>query len=111
MIAFAVSLFVLLVAPVLAAGFYAIKRTDAGANVRAATDVQRFIDLRDRARAELAATGSLDDFVAAKAEARTHLWRRNSDSRTHEHRVAARPGRSAAATLEGPHECTKGVAA
>ena len=37
-------------------------------------DVERFIELRERARAELAATGSLDRFIEIKDEARKHLW-------------------------------------
>jgi ABC-type transport system involved in cytochrome bd biosynthesis fused ATPase/permease subunit len=69
------ALYLIVVGPVLAACFYAIRRKDGGAVERAATDVQRFIDLRERARAELAATGSLDRFIEQKHEARKHLWR------------------------------------
>jgi hypothetical protein len=110
-LAVSVALYLLLVAPVLVAGFYAIRRREPGGIERAATDVQRFIDLRERARAKLAATGSLDDFMAAKGEARKHLWRPSSDSRTHEDLVAVRPGRSAAATIEGRNKRTGGVPA
>jgi hypothetical protein len=108
-VAVSVALYVLLVAPVLVAGFYAIVRRDTGANERAATDVQRFIYLRKRARAELAATGSLDDFIAAKTEARRHLWRPSSGSRTPEDLAAVRPGGSAAATIEERNNQTGGV--
>jgi hypothetical protein len=104
-----VALYLLLVAPVLVAGFYAIRRREPGSIERAATDVQRFIDLREHARAELAETGSLDDFIAVKSEARKHLWRPGAGSRTREHRVAVRPGRSEAATIEGPNKRTRGV--
>ena len=70
-----VVLYVLVVGPVLAACLYATRRAKPDAIDRAATDVQHFIDLREHARAELAETGSLDDFIAIKAEARKHLWR------------------------------------
>ena len=67
------ALYLLVVGPVLAACFYAIKREAPDSLDRAVADVQDFIDLRERAHAELAATGSLDRFIAIKNEARTHL--------------------------------------
>jgi hypothetical protein len=73
-IALSLALYLLVTGPVLLAGFYAIRRRDPSGLERAATDVQRFIDLRERARAELAATGSLDRFIEIKNEARKHLW-------------------------------------
>jgi hypothetical protein len=122
MIALAVSvvLYVLVAGPVLAAFFYAIKREEPDAHERAAADVQRFIELRERAHAELAATGSLEHFAAVKDEARKHLWpprserahpsevsppspssaRASSGGRTSEHLVPVGPGRSAVATIE-----------
>jgi hypothetical protein len=77
MIAISVSvlsaLYLLVVGPVLAVCFSAIRREAPDSLDRAVTDVQDFIDLRERARAELAATGSFDRFGAIKNEARTHL--------------------------------------
>ena len=70
------ALYLLVVGPVLAACFRAIKREQPDALERAVADVQDFIDLRERAHAELAATRSLDRFVAIKNEARTHLSHR-----------------------------------
>jgi len=99
-VAVSVALSALVVGPVLAVCLYVIGWRDPAAIERAVLDVQRFNDLRDRARAELAATGSLDDFVAAKEEARAHLWRPSSGSRTNEHLAAALPNRSSAATIE-----------
>jgi hypothetical protein len=74
-IALTLALYLLVAGPVLLACFYAIRRREPNALERAATDVQRFIDLRERAHAELAATGSLDRFIEIKNEARKHLWR------------------------------------
>jgi hypothetical protein len=71
--------YLLFVGPFLAIGFYAVLRKDSGALDRAVADVGRFIELRERAQAELAATGSLDRFVALKDEARKHLWRSASE--------------------------------
>jgi hypothetical protein len=81
LIALAVSLvlYVLVVGPVLAACFYAVRRKEAGAVERAAADVQHFIELRERAHAELVATGSLDRFAVVKNEARKHLWRSRAE--------------------------------
>jgi hypothetical protein len=75
MIALAVvsALYLLVVGLVLVACLYAIKREEPDSLERAVADVQDFIDLRERAHAELAATGSLDRFIAIKNEARTHL--------------------------------------
>ena len=67
------ALYLLVVGPALAACLHAIRREEPGALERAVADVQDFIDLRERAHAELAATGSFDRFVAIKNEARTHL--------------------------------------
>jgi hypothetical protein len=72
-IALVSALYLLVVGPVLVACFYAIKREEPDSLERAVADVQDFIDLRERAHAELAATGSLDRFIAIKNEARTHL--------------------------------------
>lgn len=78
MIAVAVSLglYLLLVAPILAGGFYAIRREKPGSIELAAADVQHFIELRERALARFAETGSLDEFAAVKTEARKYLWHR-----------------------------------
>ena len=67
------ALYLLVVVPVLAACFSAITREAPDSLDRAVADVQDFIDLRERAHAELAATGSFDRFAAIKNEARTHL--------------------------------------
>jgi hypothetical protein len=94
------ALYLLVVGPVLAAFFYAVKRKEPGAIDRAVTDVQRFVDLGGRAHAELDATGSLDRFVELKHEARKHLWRPTSE-RAHSEPVSqivrpvAAPSRSA----------------
>jgi hypothetical protein len=74
-IAFGVSLalYLLLAGPVVAVCFV-IRRKETDAIERAVADVERFIELRERARAELAATGSLDRFIEIKDEARKHLW-------------------------------------
>jgi hypothetical protein len=74
-IAFGVSLalYLLLAGPVLAVCF-AVRPKEPDAIERAVADVERFIELRERARAELAATGSLDRFIEIKDEARKHLW-------------------------------------
>ena len=69
-----VALYLLLVAPVLVAGAYAIRRREPGSIERATTDVQHFIELRERAHAKLVETGSLDEFAAIKNEARKRLW-------------------------------------
>jgi hypothetical protein len=74
-IVLSLALYLLVTGPVLLACFYAIRRREPDALERAATDIQRFIDLRERAHAELAATGSLDRFIEIKNEARKHLWR------------------------------------
>lgn len=73
-VAVSVGLYVLLVAPILAAGFYAIRREKPGSIEQAAADVQHFIELRERAQARFDETGSLDEFAAIKTEARKHLW-------------------------------------
>ena len=72
-IAVVTALYLLVVGPVLAACLHAIKREEPDSLERAVADVQDFIELRERAHAELAATGSLDRFIAIKNEARTHL--------------------------------------
>jgi hypothetical protein len=74
-IAFGVSLalYLLLAGPVVAVCF-AVRGKETDAIERAVTDVERFIELRKRAHAELAATGSLDRFIEIKDEARKHLW-------------------------------------
>jgi len=83
-LAVSLALYVLIVGPVLAACLYATRRAKPDSIERAAADVQHFIDLREHAHAELAATGSLDDFIAIKNEARRHLWHPSSER--------ARPG-------------------
>jgi hypothetical protein len=74
-LAICLALYLLVAGPVLAAGLRAISREEPDALERAVTDVQRFVELRDRARAELAATGSLDRFAELKSEARAQLSR------------------------------------
>jgi nucleoside-diphosphate-sugar epimerase len=91
-ITFAVSLalFLLVAGPVLAVCFYAIGRKHPDALERAVADVERFIELRERAHAELAATGSLDRFIELKDEARKHLWRPASERAQPERRSSER---------------------
>jgi hypothetical protein len=67
------ALYLLLAGPVLAVCF-AVRPKEPGAIERAVADVERFIELRERAHAELAASGSLDRFIEIKDEARKHLW-------------------------------------
>jgi nucleoside-diphosphate-sugar epimerase len=73
-IAVSIALYVLVVGPLLTVCLHAVWRRSPDANARAVDDVQRFVELTDRARAELAATGSLDRFILLKDEARRHLW-------------------------------------
>jgi hypothetical protein len=70
-----VALYLLVAGPLLALCFYVISSGRPEAVERAIADVERFIELRERGRAELADTGSLDRFVELKHEARKHLWR------------------------------------
>ncbi len=56
-------LYLLVVGPVLVVSLYAVWRRSPHANDRAVDDVARF-ELRERARAGLAATGSIDRFNA-----------------------------------------------
>jgi nucleoside-diphosphate-sugar epimerase len=69
-----IGLCLLTVGPPLVLCLYAVWRRRPDANARAVDDVQRFVELTDNARAELAATGSLDRFLVLKGEARTYLW-------------------------------------
>jgi hypothetical protein len=78
-IAASIAVYVLIAGPLLAACLYAVWRRSRDPDDHAVEDVQRFIELSDRARAELAATGSLDRFMARKAEARAALWRSTED--------------------------------
>src|SRR6266540_4860260 len=91
-IAFGVSLalYLLVAGPVLAVCFYAIARKPSDATERAVADVERFIELRERARTELAASGSLDRFIELKDEARRHLWQPASE-RAHPERRSSKP--------------------
>jgi hypothetical protein len=102
-IAVSVGLYLVVAGPFLAAAFYVVGRKDADADERAARDVQRFIDLRESARVELAATGSLDAFIALRDEARKQLWQprsARSDNRTPERLVAVRGATTDAGTIE-----------
>jgi hypothetical protein len=65
-------LYLLVVGPVLAVSLYAVWRRSPDANARAVDDVARFVELRERARAELAATGSIDRFNARVRFVRQH---------------------------------------
>lgn len=69
-----VALYVFLVAPILVACFLVMSPRKAGGPDGAVADVERFVELRERARAELAASGSLDKFMELKSEARKQLW-------------------------------------
>jgi nucleoside-diphosphate-sugar epimerase len=73
-IAVSLVLCLLVVGPVLAACLYALWRRSPDADERAVADVARFVELRERARSELGATGSFDRFIELKEEARRHLW-------------------------------------
>jgi hypothetical protein len=85
-----VALYLLVAGPVLAVCLYAIARDEPDAVERAVADVERFIDLRERAHTELAATGSFDRFIEIKDEARKRLWRPASGRARHEHRSSKR---------------------
>jgi nucleoside-diphosphate-sugar epimerase len=69
-----IALCVLIIGPPLMLCLYAVWRTGPDAYARAVDDVGRFVELTGRARAELAATGSLDRFMVLKDEARKQLW-------------------------------------
>ncbi len=73
-VASSLALYLLVAAPVVAGCLYAIRRKGPDALPRAVRDVERFIELRERARSELARTGSLERFAERKDEARKHLW-------------------------------------
>jgi hypothetical protein len=80
-------LYLLVVGPVLAVSLYAVWRRSPDANDRAVDDVARFV-VRERARAELAATGSIDRFNARARFVRQH--------------TPARPARVSDATRAAP---------
>jgi nucleoside-diphosphate-sugar epimerase len=73
-IAVALVLCLLVAGPVLAVCVYALLRRSPDADELAVADVARFVELRERARSELAATRSLERFIELKEEARGHLW-------------------------------------
>src|SRR6266511_1556585 len=89
-LAVSLALYLLVAGPVLAVCFYAIARKPSDATERAVADVERFIELRERARKELAASGSLDRFIELKDEARRHLWQPASE-RAHPARRSSKP--------------------
>ncbi len=65
-------LYILVVGPVLAVSLYAVWRRSPDANDRAVDDVGRF-ELRECARAELAATGSIGRFNTPARFVRQHM--------------------------------------
>jgi nucleoside-diphosphate-sugar epimerase len=73
-VAVSIALCVLIIGPPLLVCLYAVWVRSPDANARAVSDVERFVELTGRARAELAATGSLDRFIALKDEARKQIW-------------------------------------
>jgi nucleoside-diphosphate-sugar epimerase len=73
-IAVAIALYLLVAGPILTVCLYAVWSWGPAANDRGVEDVAHFVELRERARSELAATGSLDRFIELKDEARSHLW-------------------------------------
>jgi nucleoside-diphosphate-sugar epimerase len=68
------ALCVLIIGPPLLLCLYAAWQRGPDANARAVDDVERFVELTNRARAELKATGSFDRFIVLKDEARRHIW-------------------------------------
>jgi hypothetical protein len=72
-IAVTVGLYLALAGPVLIVFVWTDAWASPAATARAVEDVDRYIELRDQARAELAA-GSLDRFVVLVDEARRRRW-------------------------------------
>jgi nucleoside-diphosphate-sugar epimerase len=102
-IAVSLVLCLLVVGPVLAVCLYAVWRRSPDADERAVADVARFVELRELARSELAATGSLDRFLELKEEARRHLWPTAAErARRRPHFAEPAPAPPAAAPTSPP---------
>jgi hypothetical protein len=101
-----VAFYLLVAVPVLAVCLYAAWRRSADAHDQSVADVARFVALRERARSELAETGSFDRFRELKDEARRQLWPTASE-RARLRRSAAQPAPAPpVATPSGIEEST-----